>query len=210
MRVDFAGGWLDVPRLARTGAFIVNCTISPLVSLYEWPYEKCSGMGGSGAHAMLMAEDGVEAELANDVGWQDPAVIQEMGLCVWRSGARPVLEVKINPAMLIGKMAIHWTGQSHVTRDLVEIDRDYDRLAEASVVARDAVLNADYEQLCDAVRITYEVQLEEGMMVLPDVGEKAKKYCGSGHGGYGVYMFATRPERDDLMPVEPYMATFFQ
>lgn len=39
LRVDFAGGWLDVPRFSRPGAFIVNCAISPLVSLREWPYE---------------------------------------------------------------------------------------------------------------------------------------------------------------------------
>jgi len=33
LRVDFAGGWLDVPRFAREGEFVVNCAISPLVSL---------------------------------------------------------------------------------------------------------------------------------------------------------------------------------
>ena len=37
-RVDaggFGGGWLDVPRLARPGAEIDNCAISPVVSLRE-------------------------------------------------------------------------------------------------------------------------------------------------------------------------------
>lgn len=29
-------GWLDVPKHAREGAFIVNCAISPLVSHNEW------------------------------------------------------------------------------------------------------------------------------------------------------------------------------
>ena len=51
MRDAFAGGWLDVPRFAREGAFIVNCAVSPLVSLRHWPYERNSGLGGSGAWA---------------------------------------------------------------------------------------------------------------------------------------------------------------
>ena len=38
LRVDFAGGWLDVPRFARPDGYIVNCTISPTVSLRAWPY----------------------------------------------------------------------------------------------------------------------------------------------------------------------------
>ena len=49
LRVDFAGGWLDVPRHSREGAFIVNCAISPMVSLRDWNYEQRSGLGGSGA-----------------------------------------------------------------------------------------------------------------------------------------------------------------
>ena len=74
LRVDFAGGWLDVPRFARPGEFIVNCAISPLVSLREWPFEKQAGLGGSGAWALLNGRDGVESELDLGVGWQDPAV----------------------------------------------------------------------------------------------------------------------------------------
>ena len=38
LRVDFAGGWLDVPTNARAGEYIVNCAISPTVSLREWEY----------------------------------------------------------------------------------------------------------------------------------------------------------------------------
>ena len=53
LRVDFAGGWLDVPRYARKGSYVVNCAITPMVSLCEWPYEKRSGLGGSGAPAVL-------------------------------------------------------------------------------------------------------------------------------------------------------------
>ncbi|WP_221175256.1 adenylyltransferase/cytidyltransferase family protein [Akkermansia muciniphila] len=29
LRVDFAGGWLDVPRYARKGSYVVNCAITP-------------------------------------------------------------------------------------------------------------------------------------------------------------------------------------
>ena len=49
MRVDLAGGWLDVPKHSRTNGFIVNCAISPKVSLTNWSYEKQSGLGGSAA-----------------------------------------------------------------------------------------------------------------------------------------------------------------
>ena len=79
LRVDFAGGWLDVPRYARKGSYVVNCAITPMVSLCEWPYEKRSGLGGSGAWAMLEGRDPVASELALGVGWQDPAVIAETG-----------------------------------------------------------------------------------------------------------------------------------
>lgn len=60
----------DVPKLARPGAFIVNCAIAPLVSLGAWPYRLGGGLGGSGAHALLSGRDGVAAELELGVGWQ--------------------------------------------------------------------------------------------------------------------------------------------
>ena len=75
LRVDFAGGWLDVPRFSRPGEFIVNCTISPLVSLREWPYEKQAGLGGSGAWALLNGRDGFESEINLGVGCQVPALL---------------------------------------------------------------------------------------------------------------------------------------
>ena len=208
VRVDLAGGWLDVPRFSRPDGYIVNCAISPLVSLYNWQYETSSGLGGSGAYAMLMAEDGVAAELANNVGWQDPVIIREGGLCVWRSGRLPVLEVKVNPSFLRGKLALHWTGKPHVTSDLADLDRDYDLLAAGSRVGRDAVYERDFDKLCEAVKVTHEVQIKEGMAELPDLGEKARKYCGSGHGGYAFYMFDERPTHEHLIPVEPYMKEF--
>lgn len=75
LRVDFGGGWLDVPKHARQGAYIVNCAISPLVSLgepgsKEWPYHIGAGLGGSAAHALLSGKDSVQSELDLGVGWQ--------------------------------------------------------------------------------------------------------------------------------------------
>ncbi len=95
LRVDFAGGWLDVPRYARKGSYVVNCAITPMVSLCEWPYEKRSGLGGSGAWAMLEGRDPVASELALGVGWQDPAVIAETG-CAY--GAPAVLRCWMSKA----------------------------------------------------------------------------------------------------------------
>ena len=54
-----------------------------MVSLTDWCYEQKSGLGGSGAWALLNGHDGVESELNLGVGWQDPAIIRETGLCVW-------------------------------------------------------------------------------------------------------------------------------
>ncbi len=60
------------PTYARPGAYIVNCAISPFVSLDHWPYELRAGLGGSGAWAMLQGRDPVQSELDLGVGWQDP------------------------------------------------------------------------------------------------------------------------------------------
>ena len=105
-------------------------------------------------------------------------------------------------------MALLWTGSQHDTRDLAELDRDYPLLAKSGEVAHQAVLGRSLDLLCEAVQITHEVQLLEGMKPLPSFGEKAKKYCGSGHGGYAVYLFDERPELDQLIPIEPYMEQF--
>jgi len=210
MRIDFAGGWLDVPRFSRPDGYIVNCSISPLVSLYDWPYEKCSGLGGSGAYAILQGKDAIMSELKNEVGWQDPAVIMETGLCIWRSGERPVLEAKVNPSFLKDKMALYWTGKQHVTNVLAEMPRDYELLTKSGHLARQAALAMDFDMLCKAVHVTYKVQLKEGMKKLPDRGQKAVKYCGSGHGGYAVYLFDEIPPSNDLVLVEPFMKQFMK
>lgn len=222
LRVDFAGGWLDVPKFSRPGAYVVNCAISPTVSLREWNYERNAGLGGSGAWALLNGKDGVEAELDLGVGWQDPAIIAETGLCVWRSGAKPDLEIKHDARFLRGRMALYWTGQQHDTPAVVGRGRDFDAIERAGKTARDAVWASSFAGLAAAVRESYAVQLDEGMASLPgDPAAKdapelpvmplAWKYCGGGFGGYALYLCAEEADRDRLCgltgfrPVEPYV-----
>lgn len=215
LRVDFAGGWLDVPRFARPGSYVVNCAISPTVSLRDWPYQKNAGLGGSGAWALLNGRDGVVSEIGLGVGWQDPAIIAETGLCVWRSGPHPDLEVKFDGAFLRGRMALYWTGTPHDTPDLANHPRDYDAIERAGALARDAAWRSDLAGLAAAVRASYAMQRGEGMAALPaDVtGALACKYCGGGYGGYAVYLFETREARDavcgrtNFRAIEPYLAT---
>jgi cytidyltransferase-like protein len=212
LRVDFAGGWLDVPRFSRPGEFIVNCAISPLVSLREWPYEKQAGLGGSGAWALINGRDGVESEIDLGVGWQDPAVIRETGLCVWRSGISPVLDFKRNGDFLNGKIAILWTGGSHDTPGVVDLARDYDRIAQSGRIAREGALHADVQRIAEGIELYHTTQLAEGMQTLPEIhGAIAKKYSGGGYGGYALYLFDDSTLRDraiattpELRPVEPF------
>lgn len=212
LRVDFAGGWLDVPKYARPGTWIVHCAISPLVSLRSWPYERNAGLGGSGAWALLNGRDGIDAELDLGVGWQDPAVIRESGACVWRSGPRPTLEFKSNGEFLKGCMALLWTGKSHDTPGIAKLPRDFDGIARAGAIARAAVRLEDLHLLAEAVRSSYRVQLDEGMepITIP-AGGLATKYCGGGHGGYALVLFPDESARQaaldntpGLRPVEPF------
>jgi len=204
LRVDFAGGWLDVPKYARDNAWIVNCAISPGVSLNDWPYEKGGGLGGSAAFAILNGKDGVKEEFKLGVGWQDPAVIRETGLCVWKSGTEPRLEFKTSGEFLKGKMALLWTGESHVTYEKTDLERDYDSINRAGKLAREAVLpgNEDFQKLCQAVELSCEVQYREGMKHLPSFGESAKKYCGGGWGGYALYLFENEVGRNQFLSME--------
>jgi len=212
LRVDFAGGWLDVPKYSRPGTWIVNCAISPLVSLRSWPYERNAGLGGSGAWALLNGRDGIDAELDLGVGWQDPAVIRESGACVWRSGPRPALEFKSNGEFLKGCMALLWTGKSHDTPGIAKFSRDFDAIARAGAIARAAVKLDDLQLLAEAVQSSYRAQRDEGMdpITLP-AGALATKYCGGGHGGYALVLFPSVEHRKsaldvtaDLRPVEPF------
>ncbi len=216
LRVDFAGGWLDVPANARAGEYIVNCAISPTVSLCDWEYRQGAGLGGSGGWSVLNGWDPVHSELQLGVGWQDPAVIAETGACVWKSGPRPVLDFKNTGAFLTGRMAVFDTCIRHDTPGLASLPRNLDAIARAGRVARLGVQQQDVTALAVAVQMSYRAQLEEGMQPLAEVGRSlAHKYCGGGHGGYAVYLYETQEDRaaalelcEALYPVEPYCRTF--
>lgn len=209
--MDFAGGWLDVPAFAIEGAFVVNCAISPLVSLDDWPYERNAGVGGSAAYSVLRGLDAVATEL-KFTGWQDPAIILETGLCVWRSGPLPVLEAKVNPDFLNGLMALWYSGKPHCTADILKMPRNYSAIAEASHIAAEAAVAGNLTKLAEAINLTHNIQLEEGMAGVPSaLRSLAYKYVGSGHGGYVLYLFADRSNRDQFcektggMAVEPFL-----
>jgi cytidyltransferase-like protein len=216
LRVDFAGGWLDVPKFSRKGSYIVNCAIMPKVSLNHWPYEQGAGLGGSAAHAILKIKNGMESELDLGVGWQDPAVIQETGLCVWRSGKQPIIEFKSNPDWLTGRMLIVWTGNKHDTPHIVSKKRDYQAIVRAGKLAAEAAFSKDFKKLCKAVSMSYQAQLKEGMKELKAVPRAwAKKYLGGGHGGYALYLFDSAKDRafaavrtEGGKIIEPYLESY--
>lgn len=216
LRVDFAGGWLDVPENAIPGEYVVNCSVSPTVSLKEWLYRKGAGMGGSGGWSVLNGWDPVASELGLGVGWQDPAVIAETGACVWKSGKSPVLDFKNTGSFLQGRMAIYDTRIEHNTPGLACLQRNFQKIAKAGRVARLGVQEQDIAVLAIGVQMSYQLQLDEGMHPLPDIGEcLAHKYCGGGHGGYAVYLYESSEAREaalaaceDLYPIEPYCRTF--
>jgi mevalonate kinase len=144
-------------------------------------------------------------------GWQDAAVILETGLCVWRSGASPVLEAKFNPDFLQNKMALYWTGKRHSTLDISRRIRDLDKIA--SVVRHPSKWTNPMEEVVRMVEASYECQRDEGMDAIKKVkGMLASKYCGSGWGGYILYLFNSVDDTiwfcsscDGAMAVEPYM-----
>lgn len=211
LRVDFAGGWLDVPKFARPDGFIVNLTITPGVSRCCWPYEKGGGLGGSAAWALLNGANPLESEL-NIAGWQDAAILAETGLCVWRSGPRPRLLKKVNPDFLAGLMALWWTGKPHDTAALVDTPRDYLAIQQASQVAQVNLELRTFLYLSRGMNLTYRAQREEGMAELPSADEVvAKKYLGAGHGGYALYLFSSPAARDRFVSeqggiaIEPYL-----
>lgn len=212
LRVDFAGGWLDVPRFAIDGACVVNCAVQPLVSLTDWPYPVGSGMGGSAAYAILRGRDPYEEDAAHGCGWQDPAVINETGLCVWQSGQRPRLEYRTDGHWLDGLLALWWTGLEHDNSVIVERDRPYETIKVAGDIASDAAHAHDIKWLATAVHTSYAAQLSEGMAPLPKAEHAvACKYCGGGYGGYALYLFAHETYRRDFVTstdgaraIEPY------
>lgn len=205
LRVDFAGGWLDVPELSKDGAFIVNCTINKFMD-ENCEFKPGAGIGGSAAYWLYSGENTLKTELQNGVGWQDPAIILETGLCVWRSGKNPILELKMNPDFLNNKMALLYSDEPHDTASLRDMNRDYDLIEKAGVRAYQSVINKNLSFLNEAVDMSYEAQLKEGMRKLKSYGEMSKKYCGSGWGGCSLYMFDDSQKIPDCMiKIQPYI-----
>ena len=218
VRVDFAGGWLDTPGKHRTGGYVVNCAISPMVSQEKWIYSQRSGLGGSSAWAYINKINPFQFDMEHGNGWQDSAIILETGCCVWHSGDTPVLDFKNTGEFLRGKMALFNTNIPHDTAVLSDKDRDIERIKEISKIARSGVLNCNIKELAKSVQLTYEMQLKEGMKPLSNQdlqGFLGCKYCGSGHGGYVLYLFETVADRDkvvqthkDFLSIEPYCRLF--
>ena len=221
LRVDFGGGWLDVPKHAQPGAYIVNCAIQPRVTLtdllHDGVYHRRSGLGGSAAWAMVTGRDPFAAEAEMGVGWQDPAVITETGLCTWASGPKPRLLQRTSGAILRGKMALWWTGHGHDIKEIADRPRDYDLIQRAGDRASLHNVHQDEDrcvsELMSAMHLSLEAQIAEGMLRLPHAGgTSARKYLGAGWGGYALYLFETQAERDkfveigdeDARAIEPY------
>lgn len=212
LRVDFAGGWLDSPKFSKENGYVVNCSISPMVSLSKWDYDKKSGLGGSGAYAILTGQDPIETEKKFGNGWQDVAIILETGICIWEAGPSPVLIMKTRGDWLRGKMALFNTELPHQKEEIKKIKRNYQLIERASRIAFKAVENQSIQNLQDAIHETYMAQLQEGMQPLPEWGSATYKYCGSGWGGYGLYLFTNQNAREVFLTkhpqaraIEPYM-----
>jgi hypothetical protein len=215
LRIDFAGGWLDVPEFARADGYIVNLAITPGVSLEDLARGRCSGLGGSAAKSILEGNNAVLTELASGAGWQDPAIITETGLCVWQSGPLPRLVAKYNPTWLVGRLAVLWVGERTAGAPAIaRAPRDFDAIVAAAVIAQRAVDGEYLPALSSAVYCSYRAQVAEGMHPLPS-GGLAHKYCGAGFGGNAMYLFEDSFKRRqflEYMPtayaVEPFMESF--
>ena len=200
LRIDICGQKLDLQGNAKKDGLIINCAITPLISLHEFPYERGGDLGEIIAEAML---GGV---CTNAVGWQDKAVINETGLCVWQSGPKPLLKHKTTPLFLTGKMALFWTGKVFSQEDATTND---ETIIKAGQAAMAGVLNSDLKKLCEAVNLVHIQQLAHGFESLEPSGEMAKKYVG--FGGYALYIFHATDKRNKFveitkgaMSIEPY------
>jgi hypothetical protein len=94
-------------------------------------------------------------------------------------------------------MAVSYTGMQHDTPSNADNKRDFELIRQAGAKAYEGALAADIGLIADGVRLSYDVQLEEGMAFLPVVEEAiAWKYCGGGWGGYALYLFDQQSSRD--------------
>ena len=113
-------------------------------------------------------------------------------------------------------MAVYDTRIKHDTPGLAGLKRNFEKIAKAGRVARLGVQEKDINVLAVGVQLSYQLQLDEGMDPLPEVGDcLAHKYCGGGHGGYALYLYETPEARtaaleecEYLYPIEPYCRTF--
>jgi hypothetical protein len=221
--VDFAGGWLDVPKYALPGGKIVNCAVSPCIirtgpQTIINPYQHGGGLGGSAAWAILNNQPVRSQESAMGAGWQDEAVIRATGMCSWAAGPEPTLLFQDEGKWLSGLMLLEWTGQPHSTAGLVNHFHDLQMIRHAGDVAHCAHQLQSIETLAEAIDLSYCAQVREGMEPLvPRLGALARKYLGSGHGGYALYLYASPEERNKAtgerspylssrrpIPIEPY------
>lgn len=205
VRVDLAGGWLDT-GISDDG-FVINCTISPGL---EYPWKSPSGLGGSAAMAYARGRAAVLDEVTTSAGWQDAAVIEHRGLCVWKAGAAPCLDSAYPVDLLKGRMALLYVGPRPSTKEIQQRPRDVSLLIRSSRLVEAGIRHSNHYRICAGVQIAYEAQLQEGMKPLPVIEEaSACKYCGSGWGGYALYLFPSFAAREratlyhDLIKVEP-------
>jgi hypothetical protein len=111
-------------------------------------------------------------------------------------------------------MALRWTGKPHDTEELRDKRRDYKLIASAGQAAYEAARCVDKQlaviSLARAIHLSHKAQQDEGMPALRYHAALAAKYCGSGWGGYALYLFDNQMKRNrfleaDDMAVEPYM-----
>lgn len=112
--------------------------------------------------------------------------------------------LQVRGDFLAGKMALLWTGSTHVTYENTDLQRDYNLVEQAGRLARQAVLpgQESVHKLAEAVGVSYQMQLQEGMQQLPELGELGKKYCGGGWGGYALYLFENEQQRAAVLELE--------
>ena len=109
-------------------------------------------------------------------------------------------------------MGLAWTGNDHDTPSFVDNERDFQLIAKSARIARVGVLEANVFTLADGIKTYYSSQINEGMKPLPDVKKAlACKYCGGGFGGYALYLFGSKTDRDawvgisnDHRAIEPW------
>jgi mevalonate kinase len=112
--------------------------------------------------------------------------------------------LQVRGDFLAGKMALLWSGSAHVTYENTDLQRDYNLVEQAGRLARQAVLpgQESIHKLAEAVGVSYQMQLQEGMQKLPGHGELGKKYCGGGWGGYALYLFESEEQRAAFLKLE--------